>query len=632
MKNTDKIQVLDDRQQSRNKLSIWFGSRDNYYHPIKEVIANATDELINNFDSGHIHIELKEDNQTILIQDTGRGIPVWEKTDGVPNYELLFTTLFAGTKYEESTTTGTNGMGNTVINYTSEVFKCTSVYSGYKHEIFFKNGGELYHKNRSKSKEQHGTTIEFKLDPEVYTNTTFAADVVHSIVDEFATASSNKNISYTFKHKDKEYDIKYTDFKTCFESKVANNTTSTILHMPNQHIEIDDETVDIEIVLTTMPDTFHKTYLNLTYLEEGGSIHNGIIYGIREYMNDYCNKHNLFKKKNDRFMPSDIENSVSIMANVFSNRVEFKNQTKLATDKLLYREVALGQTKLLLDKFRLSDKTNFDKFLKHLLTIYQHNEQNQRAARQLRNKLTKKIQPISNRVDKLVDCRHHGIDSEIFITEGESAKGSIVQARDSSFQAAYPLRGKILNCLKASDNQIFKNETITDLIKILGCGIEHKNKNLHSFDKDKLRYGKIILANDADEDGNQIACLVITMFHKLMPTLIKDGHIYLSQTPLFQVKTVDDEIIYYFNEREKDEGVKKLKKGYTVSRNKGLGQTSKDALYETALNPDTRELVQVTVESAIEMEKSLDKWLGDGLDLRKEHISKHLVDYLDVID
>lgn len=140
------------------------------------------------------------------------------------------------------------------------------------------------------------------------------------------------------------------------------------------------------------------------------------------------------------------------------------------------------------------------------------------------------------------------------------------------------------------------------------------------------------MANDADEDGNQIACLVITMFHKLMPTLIKDGHIYLSQTPLFQVKTVDDEIIYYFNEREKDDGVKKLKKGYTVSRNKGLGQTSKDALYETALNPDTRELVQVTVESAIEMEKSLDKWLGDGLDLRKEHISKHLVDYLDVID
>ena len=632
MINNDEIKVLDDRQKSREKLSIWFGSKDNFYHPIKEVIANATDEIINNFDKGEIKVELYEDSQTIAITDTGRGIPIGEKTDGVHNYTLLFLTLFAGTKYDESTTTGTNGVGNTVINYTSEYFQCISVYGGYKHDIVFKNGGIIESYNKTKTKETNGTTIIFKLDKEVYTEVVFDKEIVESIIDEFAIASSNKNISYIFKHGDYEKQTQYEGFNNCFKLKVANNTTSKILHLPPTDIEIDGESVGIEISLTTMPEAFQKTYLNLTYLEEGGSIHNGVVYGVREYMNEFFHKNNIFKKDSERLMPSDIENSISFMVNMFSNNVEFKNQTKLATDKSLYRKVALDYTKLLLDKFKVSDKENFDKMVKHIHTVYKHNESNQKATRKLRDTLTKDIQPIFNRVEKLVDCRKHGLDSEIYITEGESSKGAIVQARNSDFQAVYPLKGKILNCLKATDNKIFANETITDLIKILGCGIEHPNKNLHSFNKDKLRYGKIIISTDQDEDGKQIACLVITVFHRLMPTLIEDGHLYLSQTPLFQVKTVDDEILYFFNDKEKDEGVKKLKTGYSISRNKGLGQTSTEALYETALNPDSRQLMQVTIESAVEMEKMLDKWLGDGLDLRKDHISNHLVDYLDDID
>ena len=638
----DKIQVLDDRQKAREKLSIWFGSNDNFYHPIKEVIANSTDEIMNNFDEGDITIELFDDNQTIKITDTGRGIPVWDKTDGVPNYELLFTRLFASTKYDESTTTGTNGVGNTVINYTSKVFYCTSYYGGYKHEIFYEDGGKLIKKQRTKSKHQTGTIIQFQLDDKVYTNTTFESEIVENIVKEFAIASSNKKINFHYIYKDHKQTYKYPSFKECFTSLLGNTSTSTIVHHRNdklsftskEHEDSEEitENISIEIALTSNPEPFHKTYLNLTYLEEGGAIHNGIVYGIREYMTDHCKKEKLFSKKDDKFMPSDIENSVSFMVNLFSNRVEFKNQTKLSTDKQLYREVALTEVKLMLEHMKLSDKPNFDKFTKHLLTVQKHNDRNQREVRKLREKLTKEIQPISNRVDKLVDCRRHGMDSEIFITEGESAKGSIVQARDSDFQAVYPLRGKILNCLKANENQIFKNQTITDVIKVLGCGIEHKNKNLHSFNKDKLRYGKIVIATDQDVDGFQIACLIITMFYKLMPTLLHDGHIHIAQTPLYQVKTVDDEIIYYFNDQDKEKGIKKLKKGYTIARNKGLGQVDKDVLYDTALNPKTRHMIQVDINDVKEMEESLNMWLGDGLDLRKDFIGENLDKYLTDLD
>lgn len=634
MTKHDDIQVLNDRQKARDRLPIWFGSRDNYYHPIKEVIANATDEVMNNFSTGTITIELGTDNQTISVTDTGRGIPFWEKTDGVPNYELLFTTLFAGTKYETTgdTTTGTNGVGNTVTNYTSKVFKCISVYGGYEHTIEYNNGGDLVNKKRTKTDKPSGTTIVFKLDPDVYTSTIFTPEKVRDIVESFAIASANKNIRFIYKYGEKEEELKFSSIKDYFNLQIGNQSTSTTIHFPEEMYKNKGEETGIELMFTTTPEQIQKTFLNLTHLEEGGSIHNGVIYGIREYCTDYCIKNKLFKGKVDRFMPTDIENSVSFIANVFSNNVEFKNQTKLSTDKQLYRDVALEQTKRMLAFFEQSDKKNFDKFIKHLLTVQSNNAANQRATNRLKKELTKNIESINHRVEKLTDCKNHGLESELFITEGDSAKGSVIAARDSSYQASYPLRGKILNCLKASPTQMFNSGVILDLIKALGCGAESKNKDLDTFNKDKLRYGKIIILADSDADGQQIANLVIVALYKLVPTLVRDGHVYIAKAPLYKVIKEDNKILFYFSEDEKNKKLPKVKGKYTISRLKGLGEIDSDTMAYTAMNSETRELVRVNVEDVNDFESKLDIWMGDGLDDRKEFISYNLNKYLDDIE
>lgn len=633
----DEIHILDDREQARDKVAIWFGSRDNYYHPVKEIIANSCDEIINNFEKGKVTVELSSDNKTISISDTGRGIPIDGETDGIKNYDVLFRKLFAGTKYNidgevnNDTTTGTNGVGMAVVCMTSEYFEVNTCYNSKKYNISFSDGGkdDSGLKTTTINKGTHGTEITFKLDPKVYTDTVLDEKVVYEIINSFAIASANKNIDFKFIYKGKEKEIKYESLVDYFEGKVGNKTTSKILHSPNETILKNEEMTNVELLITTQPENFHETFLNLTYLSEGGSIHNGVVYGIREYCSDYCKENKLFKGKVDRFLPSDIENSVSFVANVFSNNVEYNNQTKLSTGKQLYRDIVLQQTKFLLDHFKNTDKKGFDKFIKHLLTVQQHNAKNQRATRQLRDKLTKKIEPINNRVDKLVDCKEHGENSEIFIAEGDSAKGSIIASRNPLFQATYPLKGKILNCIDNSESRILKNETITDLIKILGCGIKSSNKNLNSFDINKLRYGKVIIATDQDEDGHHIASLILAMIYRLMPKLLTGGYVYIAQTPLYEILFKDDSVMYIKSEQEMDKTLDKIKgKSYTISRAKGLGELDAQVLGETTMNPDTRRLLQVKVDDLDEFGKYLEKWFGKDVTGRKEHISKHLDKYI----
>lgn len=633
----DEIRILDDRQQARDKISIWFGSNNNYYHPVKEIIANSCDEIMNNYNKGRVSIKLSDNNKTISIEDTGRGIPIHGKTDGIKNYDVLFRKLFAGTKYEENeeTTTGTNGVGMAVVCMTSSVFEVESYHNGKSYHIRFDDGGikDSGLESSKISKKQHGTKITFSLDEDIYTNTVFETAKIEKIIESFAIASSNKNIEFVYTHKESTKTIGFESLRNYFELEVGNKTTSKIIHLENTKLKDGGESTEFELLLTTQPENFHKTYLNLTDLEEGGSIHNGIVYGIREYCSEYCLENKLFKGKTDRFLPSDIENSVSFVANMFNNNVEFSNQTKLSTGKQLYRDISLSQTKIALDHFKNSDKKNFDKFIKHLLTVQTHNEKNQRAANRLRNELTKSIQPINNRVDKLVDCKTHNEESELFIAEGDSAKGALVSARDPNFQAVYPIRGKILNCIDSTEQRMLKNKEVSDLIKIIGTGIESENSRLNSFDIDNLRYGKIVIATDSDEDGFHIATLLIGMIYRLMPELLYDGRVYIAQTPLYEIKLPNDEIIHVMNEKEMDEYNKKLKnKKYTISRAKGLGELDAEVLAETAMNRDTRKMIQVKVDDLSILGDKLEDWLGKDATNRKIFIEDNLDKYTAEVD
>ena len=632
----DKIRRLDHREQSREKISIWYGSADNYEHGLKEVLANATDEIINNFDKGTINVELMEDMKTLVVQDSGRGIPMEGETDGTPNYELLFLILFAGTKYGEGgemdgSYTGTNGSGQTVLNYTSSLFEVTSVRNGKEYHIKFEDGGILSEPiTERKTDKESGTTVKFRLDPEIYTETEFTNEQVKNIVKRYAVSSNKITINY--KHKDEEVTYHYDHLEEYFDEVIGDTSTSSVRYGDSVLFDDGGEKTSIELALATTTEIIQESYLNINYLPNGGTINNGIVNGVKLYMNKFCRDNSLFPKGVRSFADSDIEESISFVAVMLSNNVEFSNQTKLDTQKKLYYEVAKKRVSQMLEVMEVEDKKGFDAIVKHLLLVQKDNASNQRQKEKLKKELTKKVDNLNNSIDKFVDSRVHGEEAELYLAEGDSAHGSVVLARDGKFQASLPMGGKFLNVAKANTLEaIVKNEIIMNVIRVLGCGVElgKKHKDVAPFDISKLRYGKIIIASDEDADGKQITSLVITLFHTLMPEIIKQGKLYIAKTPLYEIKLRDDSVLYAYSDDERDDLIdKNKKKVVNVARSKGLGELDAEVMAETAMNPETRHLVQVTIEDSGLASRTLEDWMGTKVDNRKELISTNLNEYI----
>lgn len=635
--NNDEIRQLSQREQARDKISVWYGSADNYQHGLKEVMANATDEIINNFDSGEIYVELEGDNKTITVRDTGRGVPINGKSGDTPNYELLFLQFFAGSKYGEDgitngAMTGTNGAGLVTLNYTSLLFEVTSIYGGKKYHIKFENGGDITSPlSVTNTDEVHGSTFTFRLDPDVYTETEFTSEQVKEIIQKYAVSSPKVKIHY--EHREEREIYYYSSVEEYFDELTGDTTTSSPRHASMAEFkESDGESTSIELIVSTATEPRQESFLNLTYLPEGGAINDGVINGLKLYMNKHSRDNNLFPKNVRSFSDSDVEESISFVAVVLSNRVEFSNQTKFSTQKKLYYEVAKQRTQQLLEVMEVEDRKNFDAIVKHLLLVQKDNASNQRQKEKLKKELTKKVDNLNNSIDKFVDSRVHGEEAELYLAEGDSAHGSVVLARDGKFQASLPMGGKFLNVAKASTLEaIVKNEIIMNVIRVLGCGVElgKKHKDVAPFDISKLRYGKIIIASDQDADGKQITSLAITLFHTLMPEIIKQGKLYIAKTPLYEIKLKNDSVLYAYSDDERDELIQRNKKKVVnVARSKGLGELDAEVMAETAMNPETRHLVQVTIEDSGLASKALEDWMGTSVDNRKELISTNLNKYI----
>lgn len=583
--NNQEIKILNDRQQAREKLPIFYGSRDNHVHGVKELIANAADEVKNNnIENGNIIVSLSEDNRTITVSDNGRGIPISGKTDGYFNYELLFLKLFAGTKYEvtDSITTGTNGVGNTVLNYTSKRFDVTSTYGNKTYTINFENGGNIKDKLKSvKSTSPNGTTITIELDEDVYTSVVFDPEETKEIVKHFSVASLG--IKYKFIHSSEEVDFFYTSYQEYFDEMIGSQSTSGIFSLGSHTFEENTKmasgegTIEVkeknkyDLFITTTPEAFQESYLNTTFLPEGGAINDGVLDGIRLYLNKHCRDNKLFPKSVTAFTKDDVESAISFLVLVESNNVEFSNQTKLSTNKDLYKNQAKEYVTSLLQAVQIEKPKEFELLVKHLLEIQKHNSASDRARQKLKKKLTEKVEGIGNKVDKLVDCENHGMEAELYISEGDSAQGSIIDARDDEFQATYPLRGKMLNVLKADLDRVFNNQEVVDLVKIIGTGIQDGKRGLDDFNIDNARYGKIVISCDADADGAQIAILFLTFIYRFMRPLLENGMIYIAQTPLYEVKFDDDTMHYFLSEDDKNRNIEKITKNkkYVMNRLKG---------------------------------------------------------------
>ena len=631
----DTIKQLDTREQCRQKISIWFGSRDQYTHPIKEILANSLDEINNNFDGGEITVWLQDDLKTIAVKDTGRGIPIANKTDGILNYVLLFETLFAGSNYSNNeygkVTVGTNGCGSCVINHTSELFEVASARDGYLHEVRYENGGKLVHFKKISESDDHFTIVRFRLDDEVYTNTIYNPNEIREICKW--NAAVNNKVTIKFYYQDEISEYHYDSTEDYFDEVTANNTSPKLVGL-KKSFDNQVEKNAIEVVIATSSEPVQQTFLNSNYLPEHGSIYDGIINGTRSFINKYCKDNNLLDKKIGNISNGDIEESLSFIASIESTNVEFSNQTKFSTNKKLYKDITQSYIQEMLTVMLAENPKGFEKIVKHILEVQKFNSKAQANKKALKKKLSEKIDSISNRVEGLVDCKHHGEDSELYIAEGKSALGSIVLARNPQNQAVIPIRGKILNCLKANYDTIFKSEIITDLVKAIGCGIEtdKKNKDLGTFDIKNLRYGKIMACADADEDGKQIVCLILTMIYRLMPTLIHEGRVYIVNTPLYEVRLKDDSSLYWNSESEKEEYL--LKYGDSnikhMARCKGLGEMMPEVMSETGMNPKTRNLTQVTIDDIKEMQKAFEIFMGTDVTPRKEIIETELNRYVDI--
>ena len=641
----NSIKRLSDREQARQKLPIFFGSRDNYVHPIKEAIANAVDELKNNDQKDpKIVVTLSDDQQTISVKDNGRGIPIIGESFGEKNYKLLFQTLFAGTKYDVTSNiqTGTNGVGMATTCMTSKYFECQVERDGIFATAIFENGGELISFTEKKcNKDLHSSLVKFALDDDVYTKTKFIPEDVKEIVKHFSIAANGIKFVFIFNGEETEYLIE--DYCEYFKVENLSSTTSAIFTIGDiafeQEIEVlkaDGTVKEIEknnytIILTTTPEVVQESYLNMTYLEQGGSINRGVLDGIRLHLNKYCRDNKLFPTKVTAFSKEDVESSISFLAVVESNNVEFSNQTKLSTEKKEYEKNAKEYVTNLLIAFETEQPKDFKKLVSHILEVQKHNNINTKAREKLKKKLGEKVEGINNRVEKLVDCEKHGMEAELFVTEGDSANGSITDSRDDEFQAAYPLRGKLLNTLKSDLERTFKNEEIVDLVKIIGTGITDSKNKKGDFDISKTRFGKIICTTDSDPDGQQISVLILVFIYRFMRPLLDAGMVYAARTPLYELKFEDDSVVYFLSEDDKNKNISKYDgKKYTMNRLKGLGEVDAHTMRETAMNPETRKLVKFTVEDAKKAERMLLDWMDNDVEPRKKMINEQLPGFIDL--
>ena len=633
----DKIRALSDREQAREKLPIFFGSRDNYLHGFKEVMNNAIDEVLNNFPNGQVDIILHDDLETITVKDSGRGMPIADKNEqGVPYYELIFTTLFAGGKYDENNqnTTGVNGVGNTTLNFTSESFNVIACNNGKKYIIEYYNGGKMKTPlTYLQDTEEHSTKITFKLDKTMYTKTKYNYDEIKDIVDK--TAKVSPNITLTVQYQNNKSTFHYNNLQDYFELHTNNNLIDTIKGVNKKYEESTGEITQVELVMSCSNEEnlLQECMLNGNNLTEKSSISEGILNGMRLFINKYLKENNLYNKKEKPISKEDIENSITYCCNVLSNRVEFQSQTKFSTSKKLYTTIVQKYIQELLEIFLIERKDDFIRIAKQILI----NKRVDEKANQTKNAIKKKLEEANNakvKIEGLTDCDMQNSKLEdrwILIVEGKSPKATVVEAFDNTCMGALGLRGRFISCLKKSIIDVLNNAPAYTLIKALGCGIEipteerKQFKDIKSFNKDNLRYGNIGILTDADCWGSGIRLALLTFIYKYLPTLLKENRVYIIISPRYEIKMKNGKMIYAYNDREKEQLMKNIneKDIYNIGIVKGIGEINKDDFWDKVLCPEVREktFIQVKYDEVDEIvNKYFEDYMGEDTAPRKEFV------------
>lgn len=650
--NNESIKRLEGPDRVRKRPGVIFGSDglDGTEHSVFEIISNSVDEAREGH--GNKIIVTRYEDGSIEVQDFGRGAPVdYNNNEKCYNWELLYCELYAGGKYNTNDganyeySVGLNGLGLCSTQYSSEYMDVEIKRDGYKYNLHFEKGynvGGL--KKEEYSGKDTGTTTRWKPDIEVFNDINIPSSYFEDTLRRQAIV--NDGLLFIYRN---QIGSKFETKEFCYKNGIVDYINEVAGEKAMSSVQFwqterkgkdreDKPEYKVKINVAVCFSNYSKLteyYHNTSWLEHGGSPEKAVRYAFVTQLDAYIKQQNKYQKNESKITFSDVEECLVLCISSSSTQTSYENQTKKAiTNKFIY-EATADFLKRQLEIYFIENKAEAEKIAEQVLI----NKRSRERSEKERVNIKKTLQTSSSmldRVQKFVDCRTKDINErEIFIVEGDSALGSCKLARDPNFQAIMPVRGKILNCLKAEYDKVFKSEIITDLIKVLGCGVEVKskaNKDLSTFSLDALRWNKVIICTDADVDGFHIRALILTMIHRLMPTLITAGKVYIAETPLYEITT--KEMTYFaYDETEKSEILEKIgDKKYTIQRSKGLGENQPDMMNLTTMNPATRRLIKVMPDDAERTSEMFELLLGDNLQGRKEFIAENGYRYLDDAD
>lgn len=652
------ISQLQGPDRVRLRPGVIFGSDglDGCEHAVFEILSNSIDEAREGY--GNLITLTYFLDRSIEVEDFGRGCPMdWNPREERWNWELVFCELYAGGKYNNNSESGDygfalglNGLGSCATQYASRYMEVTVRRDGFRYDLRFERGFPIGKKGKELQKSEvdrkkTGTTIHWLPDLDVFTD----IDIPTEFFDDMLRRQAVANAGITFRLRlEKEKggfetrDYIYPNGITDYVSELAGENPLTAPYFiaaerkGRDRADKDDYRVKISCAFCfSNRVNVLEYYHNSSWLENGGAPDKAVRSAFQSAIDAYLRSSGKYQKNESAIRFQDIQDCLVLVTNCFSTQTSYENQTKKAINNRFIQTAMTEFFKEQLEIYFIENKQEADRIADQVLVNKRSRETAERARINVKKKLSGSLD-ISNRVQKFVDCRSRDPERrEIYIVEGDSALGACKLSRDAEFQGIMPVRGKILNCLKADYVRIFKSDVITDLIKVLGCGVEVKDKHtkdLSSFDLSALRWNKIIICTDADVDGYQIRTLILTMLYRLVPTLLREGYVYIAESPLYEINA-KGKTWFAYTEKEKAEILSGLKNSkVTISRSKGLGENDPDMMWLTTMNPDTRRLIKIMPEDAEHMAQVFDLLLGDNLEGRKNHIAKVGANYLDQAD
>ncbi len=651
--DNSSIQSLKGADRVRKRPAVIFGSDgiEGCQHSVFEILSNSIDEAREGHGNKIIVTRFKDGS--VSIEDFGRGIPVdYNEREGKFNWELVFCELYAGGKYQNNDgenyefSLGLNGLGLCATQYSSEYMDAEIHRDGQKFTLHFEKGENIGGlKKEPTNRRQTGSKITWRPDRNVFTDIDISLEYLQETMRRQAVVNPkvlfvlknqiNASSFESFEYFYQEGIVDYTK-ELVGEQAMTSVQTFTDEKRGRDREDMNDYKVKMSVAFCFSNKlNMIEYYHNSSFLEHGGSPEKAVKSAFVAQIDAYLKQNNRYLKNESKISFQDVEDCLVLVSSSFSTQTSYENQTKKAiTNKF----IATAMTEFLrhnLEVYFIENPDEAKKIADQVLINKHSREKAERTRLDLKKTLATS-NDVMARVEKFVDCRSKDkAKREIYIVEGDSALGSCKQGRDSEFQAIIPVRGKILNCLKAEYDKIFKNDIITDLIKVLGCGVEVKtksNKDLSMFNLEALRWNKVIICTDADVDGFQIRTLILTMLYRLVPTLIEEGYVYIAESPLFEI-TTKEKTYFAYNEAEKASILKKIEgQKFTIQRSKGLGENEAEMMWMTTMNPETRRLIKVMPEDVEETVRVFDLLLGDNLDGRKEFIAEHGGEYLELAD